>query len=140
MSQRFLVIIFILFTMFCCKSDPKGQKESENINQKSTSDPFYCKVDSLTLEYLSNKTYRIAKETCKTTIIDREFILNERALIGLRKGIHNVLEKEELNSPIPIKEVKWESFDQEYITVWYKQKDNIWCPFHSYKYSKSTKF
>ncbi|OAB78740.1 hypothetical protein [Cochleicola gelatinilyticus] len=80
------------------------------------------------------------KKTCKTTITDEEYFLNDRIPHGSAVGLRNVYSEEQLKQRIPMRDVKWEEKEGDYIEVWYELKNEKWILVDSYKYDRSTKF
>lgn len=140
--ERILTVLSItLFIVLFSSCKEKSLFEEEPIKQIKTSEsPYHCNTDSLTMDILAKISYHQAKKTCNLPIIDREFILNEVYLGGSSVGLNGVFSEEEMEQPIPIKYVSWDSKDREYIDVWYQEKQGGWLPIHSTKYNKSTFF
>tara|TARA_R110000823_G_C15756787_1_gene482536 strand:- start:22 stop:432 length:411 start_codon:yes stop_codon:yes gene_type:complete len=136
--MRFFFILLLVITS--CNRQAKESSPKKAMSAALLEDPYHCEVQCLTLEYLSYTSYAEAISTCRLTIFDRDFIIENINYPGLWRRLPSFFTEEELNNNTCVRETTWESIDGEYITVWYKQKDNIWCPFDSYKYSKSTKF
>ncbi|WP_197463497.1 hypothetical protein [Cochleicola gelatinilyticus] len=90
------------------------------------------------MKILKQLPYPKAIKTCRTTIINREFILNEVYLGGTSSGLRRIFSEEQQKLPIPIKFVSWEGKDGDYIDVWYQEIENVWKPIHALKFSKST--
>lgn len=136
--MKHILILISIFSVYFCNDGSTIQNLSPDA--ANTEQPYFCTIDSLTLSYLSKTPYSEAKKTCKLTILDRDFNLEDMNYPGLYKGITSFFTKEELARKVKIKEVKWESKNQNYITVWYRQQDSMWCPFDILEYSKDTKF
>ena len=138
------ICILSVFTFGCNHSVSKKTNDIPVVTVDNSisveKDPFHCNIDSLTLEILSKLTYSRAKQTCKTTIRDDEFILNQVVPHGSSIGLKNVFTEEELQQPIPMKQAKWEGKNGDYIEIWYQKINEKWIPVDSYQYSKGMKF
>ncbi len=135
-------LILLLFTFpfiwLSCVDNKKDDMFTSNIQK--TPSTQNCIVDSLTVKFLKNSTYKKAVEICSFTIGDKEFALNGIKPFGLRANLGNIFSEEELASGLILKEVTWEGKDGDYITVWYKQEKMNWQPIDIYKYGKRVRF
>lgn len=135
-------LILLLFTFpfmwVSCVDNKKEDMITSNIQKTNSSQK--CIVDSLTVTFLKNSSYKNSVEICSLTIEDKEFELNGIKPFGLRANLGNIFSKEELASGLILKEVTWEGKDGDYITVWYQQNKMDWKPIDIYKYGKGVRF
>ncbi len=142
MMKTLLIGFSILLSIGCnqFKGTDKPITPTKSDEIKTEVAKNYGIVDSITVKFLSKATFEEATSICGAPLHEIDFILNEYGLIGLRKGLKNIFSEEELLQPILIKETKWNSKDDQYISVWYQQNGTQWKPIDIFKYNKSTQF
>jgi len=135
----FLTLLICSAVVVSCNRTQKKNKsnlsKTDTLTQKQR-----CIVDSLKIDFLEKTSYENAIAACSLTIVDRDFVLNEIVIFGLRANLGNIFTKEELASNIRLKEVTWDGKDGDYITVWYRKHETSWNPIDIFKYGKGTRF
>jgi len=127
-----LSFILVLVCFSCKKQQPiKIQLKKEN---------FVERADSINEFFLSRAVYDTALYYNNSPVHNGGFLLNEKVLAFGLAGLNNSFTEKEKLMPIPVKEVTWKLNDIDFITVWYKEVDNVFTPIDTEIYNRGTHY
>ncbi len=137
------VVVYLIMVVMLASCNVKSSAPSvakEELITEEVVETFVVREDSINERFLKKAIYDTAVYYNNLPIRDLSYNLNEVYPIYFRGPLKRFFTKEQLKQPIPIKEVTWDYSEDEYITVWYRNKKNVFEPFDTFIYNKDARF
>jgi len=134
--MKTILAFFIILMFFNCKK----KTPQLNTQNKEKQEVFIERADSINENFLSKAVYDTALFYNNSPKHIGGFLLNEKKLHFGLEELNNFFTEEEKQMPIPIKEVTWKLNSIDFITVWYREIDNVFTPIDTNVFNRTTEY